>query len=324
VAYLQPNGGLGEANVGLVIGEGESLVIDTCWDHVQARRMLGELAAWTERAPIGSVVNTHSNGDHWWGNSAMPDDAAIVATQAAAAGMRVESPRALVALQTGLRLACHLPLPASLDHKIRGGAHELAPFEFRSVRRRFPDMTFTGALDLMLPGGHRVELVEVQPAHTAGDLMAFDHGSGTVFAGDLLFIGQTPIMWAGPAANWIRALERLVAFDPEAIVPGHGPLPTLEDVRTHIAYWAWVSEVAADLHRRGVRVEQATLEMLRSSEFRAGPWAHWKRPEILAASLTAQYRHLDGKTGPMRQHHMAATMLRIQSVGDALVKGRAP
>ena len=31
-AWLQPNGGLGESNAGLVRGEGESLLVDTLWD----------------------------------------------------------------------------------------------------------------------------------------------------------------------------------------------------------------------------------------------------------------------------------------------------
>ncbi len=31
-AWLQPNGGLGESNAGLIAGEGESLLVDTLWD----------------------------------------------------------------------------------------------------------------------------------------------------------------------------------------------------------------------------------------------------------------------------------------------------
>lgn len=318
VAYLQPNGGLGEANVGLVVTDGASLVIDTCWDQPQARRMLDAIAPWTNEAPIRTVVNTHSNGDHWWGNAVMPDDARIIASEAGAAGMRTESPAGLVALQTTLKLACHLPLPHSLHRQVHEGAHELAPFHFRSVRRRYPDTTFSGTLELTLGAGRRLELIEVEPAHTVGDLMVLDHGSGTAFAGDLLFIGFTPIMWAGPAANWIRALERIIEFRPDVIVPGHGPLPSLDEVRTHIAYWRWLADSAADRHRRGTPVQRAAVEMLRSPSFTDGPWAQWERPEILAASLTAQYRHLSGDTKPMRQHQMVATMLRIQAVGDEL------
>ena len=39
-AWLQPNGGFGESNCGLIVAENESAVIDTCWDHTQAQRFL--------------------------------------------------------------------------------------------------------------------------------------------------------------------------------------------------------------------------------------------------------------------------------------------
>jgi catechol 2,3-dioxygenase-like lactoylglutathione lyase family enzyme len=46
-------------------------------------------------------------------------------------------------------------------------------------------------------------------------------GWGTT--GDILFVTGTPVVWAGPFANWIRACDLLLEMDLEAIVPGHGP-----------------------------------------------------------------------------------------------------
>jgi hypothetical protein len=68
-AWLQPNGGLGESNAGLVVGAGESLLIDTLWDLPLTRRMLDAMAAPTAQAPIRRLVNTHADGDHCWGAS---------------------------------------------------------------------------------------------------------------------------------------------------------------------------------------------------------------------------------------------------------------
>src|SRR6266498_2154278 len=81
--WLQPNGLLGESNAGLVIGDGTSLLVDTLWDRRLTRRMLGAIAPLTAEALIRTVVNTHSDGDHWWGNSEVA--AEIIATDAAAA-----------------------------------------------------------------------------------------------------------------------------------------------------------------------------------------------------------------------------------------------
>jgi cyclase len=66
-AWLQPNGGWGESNAGLVVGDGEALLIDTLWGPPLAERMLAAIGE-RVRVPITTVVNTHSDGDHTWGN----------------------------------------------------------------------------------------------------------------------------------------------------------------------------------------------------------------------------------------------------------------
>ena len=42
----------------------------------------------------------------------------------------------------------------------------------------------------------------------------------TVFTGDILFIGGTPIVWAGPLSNWVAACDLILGLDVEAVVPG--------------------------------------------------------------------------------------------------------
>jgi cyclase len=82
-AWLQPNGLLGETNAGLVIGDGASLLVDTLWDPRLTSRMLAAMAPLTAEARVETVVNTHSDGDHWWVNQEVAG-AEIVATEAAA------------------------------------------------------------------------------------------------------------------------------------------------------------------------------------------------------------------------------------------------
>ena len=84
-AWLQPNGLLGESNAGLVIGAGASMLVDTLWDPRLTRRMLAAMAPLIAQAPIETLINTHSDGDHWWGNQEVAG-AEIVATEAAARG----------------------------------------------------------------------------------------------------------------------------------------------------------------------------------------------------------------------------------------------
>ncbi len=99
----------------------------------------------------------------------------------------------------------------------------LSAYEFGGIKPRLPGRTFTGAETLDV-GGRRVELIEVGPAHTTGDAIAWLPDARVAFAGDILFNGVTPIMWAGPVGNWIAAIERIEALDPAVVVGGHGPI----------------------------------------------------------------------------------------------------
>ncbi|HEY1961670.1 MAG TPA: MBL fold metallo-hydrolase, partial [Rhizomicrobium sp.] len=66
-AYLQPDGGWGLSNAGLVTSDGQALLIDTLFDLPHTREMLDAFGR-AASAKIGTVFNTHQNGDHWFGN----------------------------------------------------------------------------------------------------------------------------------------------------------------------------------------------------------------------------------------------------------------
>ena len=261
-AWLQPNGGLGESNAGLVVGEGESLLIDTLWDTRLTRRMLDAMAEHTAATPIRRLVNTHGDPDHCWGNQLLAG-AEIIATRATEEDMRGEDPRRLRLLALGGRL-----LPGGLS----AFARLLRPYDFSGIRVTPPTRTFEGVLELDV-GGRRVELIEVGPAHTPGDLIVHVPDERVVFAGDLLFVGVTPIMWVGPVENWLAGLDRIVELGPRAVVPGHGPVSDVDGVRTMRSYWEFVV--------RAVREGQTAREIFRRLP---EPFAGWDNPERIAVN----------------------------------------
>ena len=79
-AYLQPDGSWGWSNAGLVAGEDRSLLVDTLFDLPLTRAMLDSMDAITATRPIRTLVNTHANGDHCYGNQ-LVEGAEIVATE---------------------------------------------------------------------------------------------------------------------------------------------------------------------------------------------------------------------------------------------------
>jgi glyoxylase-like metal-dependent hydrolase (beta-lactamase superfamily II) len=275
-AWLQPDGGWGLSNAGLIDGGGHSLLVDTQFDLAHAQRMLAAMAPVTAGSPIRHAVNTHGNGDHCFGNELLDPEVRIWAAPEASTHLQAESPQLLATLMS-----------ADLGPRLSGYLRRcFGAFDFTGIRSRLPDTDITADTELSV-GSRTVQLLRFGPAHTHGDVAVFDPASGVVFAGDLLFIGGTPIMWAGPASSWIAALQRLLALDADTYVPGHGPVTDATGVREVIEYLALVEAGAADLQARGRTVPQAAAEL------DLGRFAGWGNPERLVINIDSCYRHLD-------------------------------
>jgi len=87
-AYLQPDGGWGWSNAGLIVDQDQSLLVDTLFDMTLTREMLAQMTDATGLSgnDIDTVVNTHANGDHTHGNACC-GKAEIIASAASAAEM---------------------------------------------------------------------------------------------------------------------------------------------------------------------------------------------------------------------------------------------
>ena len=311
-AWIQPNGDLGESNAGLVVGDRESLLIDTLWDERLTRRMLDSMFPHLRDAPIGTVFNTHGDGDHWYGNGVVLN-VEVVATEAADRQMR-EEPPAMITRTAPLRLGAGLlgkvPLLPFGD-RIRGIAafgHDLGSYEIGGIKPRFPDRTFTGT-ETFDAGGRTVEAIEVGPAHTPGDAIAWVPDVRVVFAADIVFAGVTPIIWAGPVENWIRALNRIESLEPEVVVPGHGPVCDTATVADLREYWLWLDDaVRADGDSSASAV---TTRILGSESFKGGPWAAWRGPERTLVNVAMIIRESRGETGPVGQFQRIALLAEM-------------
>ena len=310
-AWLQPNGAWGEANAGLVAGDGEALVIDTLFDERLAREMLAGFDPLLAGRPIRRAFITHSDGDHWWGNHALPADTEILTSEPSQRAIEEEaSPGEIARMRRLASLAAWLPGPAS---RLGYAAEMLAPFDHAGVTPRPPTRTFAGEETLDV-GGREVRLIEVGPAHTPGDAIAHVPDAGVAFAADVLFAGSTPVMWVGPLENWLAALDTLLGLDAGVYVPGHGPPGGREVVEEMRDYMGWVGEAVREHHGAGRSPVDATRAMLRSPEF--ARWRDWECPERLLITVTTVHRALDGK-GPVGSSPVVRTKLFAQIGGLA-------
>jgi glyoxylase-like metal-dependent hydrolase (beta-lactamase superfamily II) len=273
-ACLQPDRGLGWSNSGLV-NRGGGLVIDTFWDLPHTRELLATYGrVW--RQPARRLVNTHHNGDHCWGNQLLRG-AEIIGHRLCAASFGKERPEAMQSLK---QVVGKGPLAEF--------ARALAPYDFTGIELTPPTTVFDERLELELDGV-RAELLYVGPAHTAGDVIVHLPAQRIVFAGDVLFRLCTPIGWEGTFANWAAALDRMVALDPQVVVPGHGPLCGVEGPIEMKAYLAYVQHEAAPLLERGLTVLEA------AKRIDLGPYAGWTEPERLVFNVARAYRELRGE-----------------------------
>lgn len=277
-AYLQPDGGWGWSNAGLVAGDGASLLVDTLFDLRLTREMLDAMAPVTDAAPISTLVNTHANGDHCYGNQ-LVDHAEIIATTAAAHEM-TEVPASLLAGLT------------SADGDVGALFRRFfGAFDFRGIDTRLPTRTFQGRLEVQV-GGTAIELIEVGPAHTAGDAIAYVPGARTVFTGDILFINGTPIVWAGPLTNWIAACDLMLGLDIETVVPGHGPVTDKSGIVEVRDYLAFVESAASARQAAGVDAWEAARDIAR--EIGANPeFQGWGEFGRIAVNVDTVYRSHD-------------------------------
>ena len=309
--WLQPNGLLGESNAGLVIGDGASLLVDTLWDPRLTRRMLAAMAPLIADAPIEILVNTHSDGDHWWGNQEV-EGAEIVATEAAAAVMREQSPaemRRFGRLAAALRLAASIPIPYPRRGDVAVIAayvsEALAPFAFGDVRLVPPTRTFSGELQLDV-GGREVRLIEVGPAHTAGDLIVWVPDARIAIAADILFIGVTPIMWAGPVERWIAALERLLDLGAERFLPGHGPVCGPDEVSRLLDYWRRLDETASRRLDAGSPPGATAREIVLGAGL-----SEWLAPERALVNVATIDAHRRGTAAPPGPRQLVSAFFRM-------------
>lgn len=293
-AWMVPNGSWGEANAGLVVGQGQSLLVDTLWDVRHTRTMLDAMAPVLRGAPIRTLVNTHADGDHFWGNQ-LVEDAESVTSAASRREMNAHKPRSMLAFERLGRALGRIPLPSTkrTGHWFRTLC---APYRFGEVIHTPAATTFTGTAERDV-GGRRVRLIEVGPAHTQGDLMVHVPDARVLFAGDILFIGSTPVMWAGPVENWLRALDTILDMDVDTIVPGHGPLTGKDGVEAVRAYWRFTDTAARGAYDKRLSPETAARRIVTGDAFRSKPFAKWDSPERMMTNVHVLYRHYAGRTG---------------------------
>lgn len=186
------------ANLGFVIGSRCVAVIDTGGSLAEGRTLDQVIGKLTD-VPVCYVINTHVHPDHVLGNKAFQRDH----VQFIGHG---KLPRAMA-----LRGDTYLQ---------RAAEHSGEPADDSQIV--LPERTVSGRVQLDL--GQRILVLRAHAtAHTDNDLSILDVQTGTLFAGDLVFLEHLPVL-DGSINGWLDELDQLMGEKFERVVSGHGPV----------------------------------------------------------------------------------------------------
>ena len=256
-AWLQPDGGWGWSNAGLIVDGEDSLLVDTLFDLPLTRDMLAAMKKAEPRA--AASIGT-------------------LASRAAADEMATDSPE---------RLAAMMRSAPDMGQVGRWFRQAFGAFDFEGITQSLPTHTFEDRLELRV-GEKRLELTTVGPAHTKGDILVHVPEDRTVFTGDILFVGGHPIVWEGPVANWIEACRRIEAMDVETVVPGHGPITEKRAATVLREYFEHVWAETRKRYEAGLDAFEAAKD-LELTDYDA-----WGDRERIVVNVAEIYRELDG------------------------------
>lgn len=280
--YLQDTNrgtGWGWSNSGLIVDSGEAVMIDTLRDEALTGAMLDAYrdATGLKARDIGTLVNTHADGDHTYGNRLMRH-ARIMASKECAELMAGRPPSVF---------------QEWFDTRPEGEVGDFIfrlygpPFNFIGIEPTMPSEYVKDQQEIRV-GNKTARILMAGPAHTPGDIMVYVPEDRIIFTGDIVFLNNTPILWSGPSGNWIRALDEILALDVDIVVPGHGPVTDKDGVRKTREYLVFVEEETLERFDAGLSMEDAIQDIA------LGQFEDWGGAERIAVNVERIYARLRG------------------------------
>jgi glyoxylase-like metal-dependent hydrolase (beta-lactamase superfamily II) len=245
------------ANAAFVVTPEGVVVIDALGSPPLARELLAEIRRVTP-VPVRYVIVTHYHADHIYGLQVFEEaGATIVAHRAAHEYLNSEAAR----------------------ERLQHSRETMAPAIDGSTRLVPPQRAIDGPLTLQL-GGMEFVVRPVGPAHTPEDLVVWVPQRRLLAVGDLVFRGRLPFVGQADSRRWIEALDALLAYDAQWIVPGHGPVSNDPHVDLRLT-----RDYLSDLRRT---MGAAAREMTPFDEaYASTDWSRWQAMPMFEATHRA-------------------------------------
>lgn len=227
-----------DGNAAFVVGTRDVVVVDGSALPSRAADLVAKIREVTD-LPVRYVVNSHWHGDHTFGNRTF-DEAygGVEIVGHPSVGDEIVS-RALPQLRDEIARYDQAIAAASerLEKSVDAGGKPLdstgrARLEARIARAR-ATVAEKRSIEPLVPSLHVEErltllrgtrTIEVRhfPGHTRGDLVVYLPAEKVLIAGDL--VDALPFAGHGYPEDWIEALDEILSWEIETVIPGHGPV----------------------------------------------------------------------------------------------------
>ena len=248
-------------NIGVIGGDHSVLVVETGLGPGNAEEVLAFASEYAKGRRL-YLTTTHFHPEHAFGAQTFAGEATYLLNSAQAADLAAKGPGYL-----GMFRGLGAPVARQLE----------------GVELVTPDLVYDVAYELDL-GGRVVQMRATGRAHTRGDQVITVPDVDILFTGDLVETGQFAIFpWFPPydvdvsGLGWIEVMRRLVATDPNVVVPGHGDISgpqILADVRDYLELLrdeTWVRRDSA-MNEETIVAEVKALMIERHPEWTGQDW----------------------------------------------------
>jgi len=248
-------------NIGVIGGDHSVLVVETGLGPGNAEEVLAFASEYAKGRRL-YLTTTHFHPEHAFGAQTFAGEATYLLNSAQAADLAAKGPGYL-----GMFRGLGAPVARQLE----------------GVELVTPDLVYDVAYELDL-GGRVVQMQATGRAHSKGDQVITVPDVDILFTGDLVETGQFAIFpWFPPydvdvsGLGWIEVMRRLVATDPNVVVPGHGDISgpqILADVRDYLELLrdeTWVRRDSA-MNEETIVAEVKALMIERHPEWTGQDW----------------------------------------------------
>ena len=191
--YVFTSGLYAQVTASAVVQKEGIVVVDTLPYPEETQAMLNFLNN-LGQGPIRYLVNTHSHGDHTFGNDLFGDDVQLVCHRLCWEEMSTTGEQALEEARVS------------------------AP-EFEAVTLRIPDIIFEEG-DLVLHVGNKSVELRLMPGHSRDLTVAYVREDRVLIASDSMM--PVPYFVSGDRHSYRESLQRIVEYPLESVVQGHG------------------------------------------------------------------------------------------------------